>query len=183
MAFTGGAWGLTSEGSASAFALVRPANASDPDLAVNPFGPREFDGVSDRFGAAVARLRAYSTRDLIIRPLTDRDGFTAPGRQVQATLGGPYRAGFLVDVAEADYETPARDADPLEIPDAMLARPVDPEELEDEGPLFYTVRPGDTLYGIGITFGVRLDSIRRANDLDETATLVEPGTVLLIPPQ
>ncbi|ASB89454.1 glycosyl hydrolase family 18 protein [Bacillus sonorensis] len=43
----------------------------------------------------------------------------------------------------------------------------------------YTVRPGDSLYGIGSAFGISTDQIRLTNGLTETN--IVPGQALLIP--
>jgi LysM repeat protein len=47
-------------------------------------------------------------------------------------------------------------------------------------PIKYTVQPGDTLYGIALTFGVTVDDIVRANNIADPNSLSE-GQVLTIP--
>ncbi len=47
------------------------------------------------------------------------------------------------------------------------------------GAVYYTVKPGDTLYGIGKKFGLSYRSIMKRNNL--TSTLIRPGFKLNIP--
>jgi LysM repeat protein len=55
-----------------------------------------------------------------------------------------------------------------------------PPILPTAEPIRYTVGPGDTLYGIALTFGVSIDDIVRANNIADPNSLSE-GQVLTIP--
>jgi len=54
-----------------------------------------------------------------------------------------------------------------------------PSPTPVEGPR-YVVRPGDTLFGIAIQFGVDLDELRAANQLGEDA-VIYPGDEIILP--
>jgi LysM repeat protein len=55
-----------------------------------------------------------------------------------------------------------------------------PPAQPTSAPIKYTVQPGDTLFGIALTFGVTVDDIVRANNIADPNSLSE-GQVLTIP--
>lgn len=55
-----------------------------------------------------------------------------------------------------------------------------PPEPRPDRVVDYTVRPGDTLYTIGLRFGVAHTRLASWNDIDQP-DLIEPGTVIKIP--
>src|SRR5687768_15787664 len=57
---------------------------------------------------------------------------------------------------------------------------VPPAAQPTSAPIKYTVQPGDTLFGIALTFGVTIDDIVRANNIADPNSLSE-GQVLTIP--
>jgi nucleoid-associated protein YgaU len=56
----------------------------------------------------------------------------------------------------------------------------DPTEDQSSTNGFYVVQPGDTLYGIAVRFGVSMDALMQANNMDDPNTL-QIGQELQIP--
>jgi LysM repeat protein len=62
---------------------------------------------------------------------------------------------------------------------APLVSTIIPNTPDAEGKLYHTVKPGETLWLIAITYGVKIADIRRLNGLAENQEIF-PGTKLLI---
>jgi LysM repeat protein len=60
-----------------------------------------------------------------------------------------------------------------------LPTPLPPTPTRGES-IEYTVREGDTLFDIGLAYGLNVETLQDANDLDEET--IRPGQVLIIPP-
>ncbi len=74
--------------------------------------------------------------------------------------------------------TPTRQAEPQLSTPSPIATPVstpEPPKLT-----YYTVQPGDTVWGIAESFGVPVEALVEANSLSEPDRL-QPGTELVIP--
>jgi LysM repeat protein len=120
-------------------------------------------------------------------PAEPRDGFfeheVQPGESFWSISR---RYGIALDeLADANLDIdPGRlqVGDVLRVPgDGAQASPAPAPQDGADPPAVrtYEVRPGDTLWGIARRFGVSLDAIRRANDLDGDA--VRLGQTLVIP--
>ena len=68
---------------------------------------------------------------------------------------------------------------PPEQPTPTPGPPVSPSPTSTPAPVVYTVRSGDTLYGIANRYGVSIDDIIEINELTEPEKL-QPGDRLLI---
>ncbi len=82
-------------------------------------------------------------------------------------------------------ETPAASPPPTEGEIAPRpGQPTPPTNAPSAEPkfIFYTVKPGDTLFGISARFGVNVEALRAANQMDENSVL-RPGQELKIPLQ
>lgn len=182
-AFADGAWGLTSNGVGQAFALTRPKTKTDPETVVNPFGPREYDGRSGRFGAAFTGLNAYAKREVIVRPASQEALFgTTDGDQARVEIEAPYRAGFIVSVGEEDYSGVAEAMKQVAGEVLFPTRaPYEPPSDFDTEPIEYVTSATDSLYSVALSFGIGMDELRSANDLQPSQTVVPAGTLLIIP--
>ena len=64
--------------------------------------------------------------------------------------------------------------------DKLLLRSDDYSLSTTGGEILYTVRQGDTLWDIAKSYGVRLEDLKRANNIDG-ASVIRPGDILKIP--
>lgn len=105
-------------------------------------------------------------------------------------------------VNRINYLTPAFEEDPTAVALALsventedfLEKPVvaetaqteikEPEPVPEKrtAPLKYTVQAGDTLSGIGWTYGLKIASIKYANNLSSVNS-IKPGQALTLPPE
>ncbi len=67
------------------------------------------------------------------------------------------------------------------IPEKNIALTTIPEERQRTQYLFYTIQPGDTLYGIGNNFKVSIDALKYVNNLYD-GSILKVGSEIVIPP-
>ncbi len=90
--------------------------------------------------------------------------------------------GFCEMVVFENRQTPPYGSDDPAEPESTIVVGGEPATPTPASPCCsssYTIRSGDTLFGISQTFGVSVDALRTANQI--TGNLIYPGTVLCIP--
>ena len=118
------------------------------------------EGQGQKFMNAVDRLDRFETSislrmDVLAKELS--------GLQPAATVTSP-------PVKEQALQSPVK---------KPSATPPPSEPQVAEGQIFHTVSAGETLYSISRRYGMSVDELRRANELDEKATIY-PGQQLKV---
>lgn len=104
---------------------------------------------------------------------------------VLARSGTPPAAesgGGIVIITPTATPLPAGAAPPTETQEPSAANPTPtPPPEPTPTPVVYVVQPGDTLFGIALSFGLSVEDLQEANDISDPGTL-QVGQELIIPP-
>ncbi len=79
------------------------------------------------------------------------------------------------EASESDVTEPPSD------PQAPLEETTGPLVAEDDNVVYHKVESGDSLYLIGLSYGVSVDLLRQYNDLKE-GNMIRPGQMLVVKP-